>query len=468
MRIQPGTTPEELYSHLLGALKLWHRSSPEHLLDFLLLVRKRTAGTAGPESGDLAARRRLTNAVLLAGLEELEKRIPEDVRILRARFIDQQTTLQVAFSLNQSLDHINRRQRGAVLALAGLLLAREQELRRLRTGELEARLPPRQYSRLIGVEAAIDELSARILIGGPPWVIALSGIGGIGKTALAHHVTLRTAPDFEGAAVHWVRIPSPPGPPPDPEETYRTILNELASELTAPEGTPEARRKQVGFILKTHPHLVVVDNLESESDTSFLYEHLFGLAEPSKFVLTTRAGIAGTAGVHNHPVPELEFEPAAELVREHSREIGMGAAAITEEGDLRSIYATTGGNPLALKLVVGMAAGGLPLPVVLADLGKRQFAETHAMYDRIYRRAWEALSDNARELLEGMPLVSETGGRSDQLLAFSGLPEERFWPAIQELLRRSLLEARGTASERRYGIHPLTRAFLQTHIIHEQ
>jgi hypothetical protein len=63
-----------------------------------------------------------------------------------------------------------------------------------------------------------------------------------------------------------------------------------------------------------------------------------------------------------------------------------------------------------------------------------------------------------------MPLVSDTGGEHAQLLAFSGLPEDRFWTAIRELLSRSLLEARGSPSDMRYGIHALTRAFLETRI----
>ena len=465
MHIQPETTPEDLYPHLLGALNRWHSSSPEHLLDFMLLVSMRRDDPAGAPPGDLATRRMITNTVLLDEMEDLETRTAEDVRILRSRFIDGQTTVQVAFALNQSPDQVNRRQRSAVLALAELLLARELALRRRHGAVLEARLPSRQYSRLFGVAAAVEQLSGLLVPGEAPWVVALSGMGGIGKTALAHSLALGALADFEEPSIHWIHVPSQPGLPPDPEETYRGILNELAARLTGSEGNPETRREQVGYILKTLPHLVVIDNLESDHETAFLYEKLFGLAEPAKFLLTTRAGTSGSAGVLVHPVPELGFEHAAELIVDYSREIGMGTDAITAQDDLRSIYAAAGGNPLALRLVVGMTAGGLPLPVVLADLGKRKLAETDRMYDRIYHRAWEALSDDARDLLEGMPLVSETGGGHAQLLAFSGLPEDRFWTAIRELLSRSLLEARGAPSERRYGIHPLTRAFLQTQII---
>ncbi|HUF38832.1 MAG TPA: NB-ARC domain-containing protein [Anaerolineales bacterium] len=467
MRISLETTAADLYPHLLAALNHWHSSTSDHLLDFLLLVRERAAAD-GPQTGDPAARRRYTNAVLLDGLEELETRRPEDTRILRMRFIDKQATLQVAFSLDMSEDTVNRRQRGAVLALAEVLLGRELALRKLREAALESRLPSRQYSSLFGAAEALADLAALLAPGNPPWLVALSGMGGIGKTALAHYLALAAVADYGEPAVHWVHVPSQPGSSPDPEAVYLAVLNELASRLTAPEGSPQARRDQARLVLKTRPHLVVIDNLESKSDTAILFERLFGLAEPSKFLLTTRAGIAGTAGVHRHAVQELSFEHAAELIRDYSREIGMGRDAITSESDLQAIYATAGGNPLALRLVVGMAAGGMPLGVVLADLGRRKFAETDEMYDRIYRRAWDTLSGDARELLEGMPLVSETGGASEQLLAFSELPEDRFWIALRELLGRSLLEARGTPSERRYGIHPLTRSFLQTHVLHSE
>lgn len=118
-----------------------------------------------------------------------------------------------------------------------------------------------------------------------------------------------------------------------------------------------------------------------------------------------------------------------------------------------------GGNPLALKLVVGMTAR-FPLPQVLSDLGRPQLGQVEAMYVRIFAAAWEAVSQSARVLLGGMPLVGEHGGNAAHLLAVSGLGEAEFWAALNELLGRSLLEMRGTASERRYGLHALTRSFL--------
>ena len=65
-----------------------------------------------------------------------------------------------------------------------------------------------------------------------------------------------------------------------------------------------------------------------------------------------------------------------------------------------------------------------------------------------------------------MPLVAEPGALPEQMLTISGLPEGKFWPAVTELVSRSLLEVRGTLHERRYGIHRLTETFLRTEIIH--
>jgi len=64
-----------------------------------------------------------------------------------------------------------------------------------------------------------------------------------------------------------------------------------------------------------------------------------------------------------------------------------------------------------------------------------------------------------------MPLIAEAGALPEQMRAISNLSEERFWPAVSELISRSLLEIKGTIHERRYGIHRLTETFLRTEII---
>lgn len=455
MRVTEHTTPEDLYSHLLGALRAWHSSASDHLLEFLSLVRERASGAA-----DLSSRRRAANAVLLMGLEDLETREAAIAEILCGRFVRQETTVKISHSHNYSVDQVNRLQKKAVLQLAGLILARERALRRLKTRELEARLPAGQYSRLFGIQEDTDALLSRLAPGQEPSIIVLSGMGGIGKTALAHHLTLQLAPEYGPETVHWLHAPSSPAVSANPAGLQRLVMNDLAARLTSPEGPPDARRKRAALALKAAGHFVVVDNLETEAETASTIEQLLPLVGPSRFLLTTRASAAGQAGVHTHRMRELSFPDASELLRTHSHEIGLGSMAITEEKDLQAVYDAVGGNPLALKLVAGMTAR-FPLPVVLKDLGSQRLHQTREMYERVFDRAWNALSQDAGRLLEGMPLVAGSGAGPAQLLAFSGLPEERFWQAVNELISRSLLEVRGTTSERRYGIHQLTRAFLE-------
>jgi hypothetical protein len=122
---------------------------------------------------------------------------------------------------------------------------------------------------------------------------------------------------------------------------------------------------------------------------------------------------------------------------------------------LELIYEVTGGNPLAIKLVVGLTAV-YPLPRILADLKEAKTREIADLYQRIYWQAWHSLSPYSQTLLEMMPMTAGIGGTPEQLQAMSQLEEGRLWSAISELVNRSLLEVRGTAWERRYTIHRLT------------
>ncbi len=118
-----------------------------------------------------------------------------------------------------------------------------------------------------------------------------------------------------------------------------------------------------------------------------------------------------------------------------------------------------------LKLAVGLIAVQ-PLDDLLRDLRERKTPTIDDLYRHIYWQVWQLLSANARQLLQAMPLVAESGGAPDYLRALSGLAETDLWPALQELRHCSLLEVRGTLQEKRYGIHRLTETFLHTEIIH--
>jgi hypothetical protein len=453
MLLPPDASPESLEPFVLAALAAYPASHP---LDFLLLVRARQAA-----QGRLPHHRQQTAAgeALLSAVDRLAETDPEDALILRSIYFQKQTEQQLSFRLNLSRSQINRRKHQAVRALCTTLLAEEQALQNAGRQELELKLPPRQYSQLFGMDEALGDLAARLQA--PHLrVLALTGMGGLGKTALAHALALASLRHYEAARILWVSAAPLAGLPSQPENTANALFSDLAAQLLPPDGTPASRRERLLRLLKREPHLIILDNLEDGRETARLIEQALAAADPSRFILTTRASPAGAAGVFVQPVPELGFEAAAALLQAHAAEIGLPAALTPRaETDLRAVYGAVGGNPLALKIVAGMCQR-FALPEILGSLGSRRLGQVEALYARVFQQAWIALSPDARALLAGMPLVGGNGGAPAQLLAFSGLPEERFWGALNELLNRSLVEVRGSLSARRYGIHALTRNFL--------
>ena len=144
-------------------------------------------------------------------------------------------------------------------------------------------------------------------------------------------------------------------------------------------------------------------------------------------------------------------------------------AALTAASDaeLLPIYTTVGGNPLALRLVVGQThVHGLSH--VLADLHAARGHSVEQLYHYIYWQAWHALDEVAQQTLLMMPLVTEAGGDLAFLTAMAtgaNLSAAAVSDALTRLVGLSLVDSRGGLHERRYTIHALTRTFLQEQVL---
>jgi hypothetical protein len=241
-------------------------------------------------------------------------------------------------------------------------------------------------------------------------------------------------------------------------------LAPLVSPHILPKTPPQQRDLTVQQLLRSFPHLIIIDNLEVETD-SHLLTHLHNLANPSKFLLTSRVRPFSQVGAFNFPVRELPAADAIDLIRHQAHTIGQRQLAQAADDLLTTIYSHVGGNPLAIKLVVGLTRD-LSLPQIIEELKQVHLQEVEKLYRHIYWQVWQSLSQEAKVLLEVMPLSSDTGIVQAQMRAISGLGKKQLVNAIQELSQRSLLEVRGTPTERRYTIHSLTRTFLHSEIIH--
>lgn len=459
-----------LYDELRKALSSWTKQNAdsETLLGHLLSVqREREKLNAGDNPALL---RSATNNMLTDAVADLERQNERCARVLKLRFIEKMPIYEVAEQMNFSEFQVSRIQRDGIEQLVEIVQGREQDIIRERAQFLERLLPPPTFSRLFGVDDLIAKLIKKLTVAGAPWVVALVGMGGLGKTAVSNKVARLLIQQLNFHHVAWIKTASPhsmSGQAEPPSLTYEKIINELLGQIFPEARLPLSlteRELMVRQVLKSQSYLVVIDNLEAAEDTSFLLNHINDLANPSKFVLTTRTRAAKQAAVLDVPLDELGFDDSAALLRHHAEETGVTAVSEATDADLRQIYDQIGGNPFALKIIVNLL-DMLPLDRLLGGLTRNHPAGIVEIYKHIFWQIWQTLSENGRILLQSMPLAMEPAD-VDYLLTISGLTENEIWPAIEELRQRSLLEIEGGLHEKKYGIHRLTDTFLRTEIIH--
>ncbi len=132
--------------------------------------------------------------------------------------------------------------------------------------------------------------------------------------------------------------------------------------------------------------------------------------------------------------------------------------------DFEALYETVGGNPLALKLVVGQLRYHA-LADILADVRAARGESVKEMYRYIYQRAWNQLSEVEKTTLLAMPMVAPRPGNVETIIEATGLSAEVVRDALQQLVDLNLVERRGDLQESFYTIHSLTRAFLEDRVL---
>ncbi len=170
------------------------------------------------------------------------------------------------------------------------------------------------------------------------------------------------------------------------------------------------------------PHLIVVwNNLETLQDVkSPIAGELRYLAGPSKFVLTSRHSLFHEPGVRHYTMAELVPLDAMRLVRVEARLRGLSELEAAGDDELMPIYRIVGGNPLALRLVVGQVHTHT-LDGVLADLAAARGERAEELFSFIFGRAWDSLDRLDRTVFVAMPLLAERGGTIDDLAALTQL-----------------------------------------------
>ncbi|MEM7132080.1 MAG: tetratricopeptide repeat protein, partial [Chloroflexota bacterium] len=334
--------------------------------------------------------------------------------------------------------------------------------------KVNARLEPQGYSQLFGIDEYILQLNQHLLELDDIWLIAIQGMGGLGKTTLADYVVRQPEMSQRFEEIAWVTI-----------KKHGYILEEGRvtgdDAFVDREGIVEMLCTQLGIVhhqalpphqkqnalithLKRVPCLIVLDNLEELPDMGRFIPFLHSLTNPSKILITSRHALPQTSGIAPMGMKRLPKDHATAFLRHLLGNHGSSALASATDAQLGQMYDRVGGHPLALRMVASQVRI-LSLPVVLQNLSAVPDDETDTLYHFLYHRSWELLSPDSQQLLALMPLVDN--GSSEQLAAIAELRISELNTALRQLVRMSLIEVRGGLEEKRYFIYRLTETFLR-------
>lgn len=464
-------SPNIQSENVLQALRHWHKdvTGPSPLANLYLFQfwQRRETGSD----------RHTANLILRNAMAELARVNVEYERLLCSRFLDRKSVYEVANDLNIAESTFYIRQNEAVTQLAHIILEMEERAQQERCESLLQSLLLQPPANLIGIERLLLELGPKLTANDTAMIIAIEGIGGIGKTTLADAL-MRAAiqQDVSWEQVAWITarqhelsmcgtIENTDGAALTIEALFEQLYEQLLPEVPRPASFDSEQVKATLIQhLTTHKCLVVIDNLETFKDIESLIPTLRQLTTPTKFILTTRKSFYAARDIFHIQIPELTEHESLELIRNKAEASNLAHVVLATDKELQPIYATVGGNPLALQLVVGQLHIH-DLQEILDDLTDARTETAENLYTFIYRRAWDHLDESARRALIAMILVTDDGDTIEELLATCDLDRVALRDALKQLVTLNLANSLGGLNARRYSIHNLTRSFLHKQVV---
>ncbi|MFJ8042000.1 AfsR/SARP family transcriptional regulator [Kitasatospora sp. NPDC096147] len=327
---------------------------------------------------------------------------------------------------------------------------------------------------------------------GRPRVLVVSGMGGVGKTALAVHAAHRVRQSFPDGQLHVDLHGSGHAEPRDPHEVVARLLADLdpgrpgtapSGHGTEPPAGPTAetadttdttdtadRSARLRSALAGRRVLLLLDNAR---DAAQVLPFLPGDGH-SAVLVTSRRSLATLPDAFQVPLEPLDVEEQRDLL---ARACGGERVAAEPDAALR-LLAACGGLPLALRITSARLAARPTWPLgVLADLlahdGTRLQALTagHLSVRTTLASGYAVLRDGdpaAREaarlfrLLGGWPGLDLGAG---QAAALADRPEHVTADLLETLVDHHLLR---TPEPLRYRFHELVGAYAAERAVAEE
>ncbi|GGX88439.1 regulatory protein AfsR [Streptomyces hiroshimensis] len=303
------------------------------------------------------------------------------------------------------------------------------------------------------VETAVAALRAPGVVP----VVALSGLGGAGKTELAVHIAHRVSEEFPDGQL-YADLHGDCGRPAPPEETLERFLQAFGVPTqTMPAGVT-ARAALLRSVLAGRRVLMLLDNAKDGEQVLPLLPGSPGCA----VVVTSRARLAPLPGARFLSVGVLDPAEAQELF---ARIAGEERTAGETEA-VRQVLEMCGHLPLAVRVLASRLA--CRPSWTIAGVAGRLVDEQHRLdvlrsggieVEATFRMSYEQLDPAQAEAFRMLALPRLRDLPLDVVAEVTGLPRCRAEDLAESLVDCSLLE---TPAPERYRYHDLVRAFART------
>lgn len=344
------------------------------------------------------------------------------------------------------------------------------ELRLAQLGGNQISIPdnlPRRPSIFVGRKDEIDKCLDTLKPEERGWGVAIDGLGGIGKTALALEVAHMTREGswfdaylFASAKTTWL---TPEGVRQETlslsslDAFIREFARLLGEESILQTNDPNQRRQALLNALYGRRTLFIFDNLETliEEERNFISEFLRKLPAPNKAIITSRYRTGES--VLTIRLDRLSEPDAFQLMTDLGKLKPRVADELrdSDEDTRRAFYEAAGGNPLAIHWTLGLIAEkGYSLAESLELL--QQAGRSKDLYAFLFVDALRDMAESDRTVLAALSTF-QTPANANALADATGLSFVQIRVALERLLNLSLVN---DLQGGRYALHPLTRTYV--------
>ncbi len=300
-------------------------------------------------------------------------------------------------------------------------------------------------------------------------IIALDGIGGVGKTAL----TLKIAEDLSNLStddklrfsyIIWVSAKQTRLTLQGIEKVEASfgLLDDLLNQIAHVSGfdylvkeSLDVKKEQIIEVLSMDRFLLIIDNFETVKQPKEIWDFLRDMLPlPSMSIITSRHLFAEVGRLIE--IRRMEDEDAKELILGEASRLGIKMLMDAAEDEIERIIKYTGGIPLAMKQILGHMALGKSLAKSLSELLN---SSEENILDFCFNESYQIMDSDTKELFLTIAKIDKPI-RRDGLEIVANLKGANFDEGIAKLIKMSLIDFTSLEDGTHiYNMLPLTEEF---------